>query len=193
MKTKLILTSMLVLSFAFLSVQCGSKPKKIDTMKPSVEKDRPGWVDKGGAFYDGEKGKAFYGVGAVSGMKNVALRRTAADTQARADISRIFKTHISNLVKIYQREVTDIDKSAAEAFAQEATKGFTSMDLSGAMIVGHYFSIAEGTQYSLAVLDMAGFQNQVEKMNNLSKQVQEAIIKNADKAFDELDKMEEGK
>ena len=142
MKPQRIFSSLLVLACAFLFMQCGGKPKPIDTMRPGKDPNRPGWVDKGSGFFDGDKGKAFYGVGAVSGLKNVSLRRTSADTQARADIARVFKTHVADLVRIYQREVSDIDKSAAETFAEQATKGFTSMDLSGAQIVDRYFSVA---------------------------------------------------
>jgi len=158
-----------------------------------VASGRPGWVDKGGAFYKGDAGKGFYGVGSASNMSNVSLRRTTADTQARADLARIFSSEIANLVKIYQREVIGGggDASAAEQLAQEATVAFTDMDLSGAQIFDRFYDSVERTQYSLAYLDLESFKNQVEKMKQLSKEVQEAIIKNSEKAFDEVEKMKQ--
>ena len=143
----------------------------------------------GGGFYDGDKGKAFYGVGSVSRMKNVSLRRKSADTQARAAIAGVFKTHIENLVKIYQREISDIDTSVSETFAQEATRGFTSMDMSGVQIVDRYYSETEQTQYSLAVFGLVAFKNQIEKMEMPSDRFREIILKNAEIAFKELDKL----
>jgi len=186
MKSRLLLTLALLSLLALLSVYCGGAKQ----MTPQQEPNRPGWVEKGGGFFEGDKGKAFYGLGAISGMKNVSLRRTASETQARADLARVFKTHISNLVKVYQREVSDIDKSASEALAQEATKAFTSMDLSGVQIIDRYYSPAEETQYSLAVLDIAGFTNQLKNINDLSDAIRDKIISNAEKAFTDLDSLE---
>ena len=183
MKTTKIILTVIISSFFLFILQCGG-PKQ-------VASKRPGWVDKGGAFYQGDAGKAFYGVGAASNMTNVSLRRTTADTQARADLARIFKVEIANLVKVYQQEIVSGggDASAAEQLAKEATSAFTSMDLSGSQIVDRFYDDVEKTQYSLASLNLNDFQDQVRKVKQLSKEVQESIIKNSKDMFDEVDKL----
>ena len=172
-----ILVGALILCFAC----AGSK---------QVASDRPGWVDKGPGFFTGDFGKAFYGVGAASNMTNVSLRRTTADTQARVDIARTFKSEIADLVKIYQKEVINGggDASSAEQLAQQATAAFTEMDLSGCTIIDRFYDTVEKTQYSLAYLNLESFKNNIEKMKKLSKEVQDTIIKNSEKDFDELEK-----
>lgn len=194
MKSQNALFSVFLTISVLMLMNCGG-PKVGDRTPPIPEKRPKGkeWVDQGGGFFKGDRGRAFYGVGGVSGMKNVSLRRTGADTQARADISRVFKSHIANLVKVYQREISDMDKSAAEALIQEATMVFTSMDLTGAQIIDRYYSVNEQTQYSLCHLNLASFEDMIEKMDTLSKQAQDMIINNAEKAFKELDDLENKK
>ena len=158
-------------------------------------KGRPGWIDQGGGFFSGDQGRAFYGVGAASNISNPSLRRTAADAQARADIARVFKSKIGNLVKVYSQstsgggDAANVNEST-EQFAQETTKAFTSMDLAGAQIVDRYFDTEERTQYSLAVMNLDAFTDQVSQMEALGAKARDAITANADRAFRELDDME---
>jgi hypothetical protein len=44
----------------------------------------------------------------------------------------------------------------------------------------------DGTEYSLAQLDMDTFKNNLDKMKELNAKVRDAVRANADKAFDEL-------
>jgi len=156
-----------------------------------VTSNRPGWIDQGPGFFTGEKGKAFYGVGVASNINNVMLRRSTADTQARVDLARVFNTRISDLVKTYARSVSGGPEAqvSEEQLAQQTTKAFTEMDLSGTQIVDRYFDPAENAQYALAMLDLTMFKNQIQKMQELSKEVKEIIEKNAEKAFQELNEM----
>ena len=156
---------------------------------------RPGWIDKGGAFYAGEYGTAFYAVGSASNMTNPSLRRSAAETQARAALSRVFKQEMGNLVKVYQREITGSapNTGSSEQFAQEATKGFTSMDVAGAQVVDNYYDVQEKTHYSLARMDVNFFKRQIEQMSELSQQVKDQVLFNADQAFKEMDELKNPK
>ena len=61
------------------------------------------------------------------------------------------------------------------------------MELSGAQIINRYYDVNEKTQYSLSVLDLNAFKDQVTQMKELSQQAQEAIRQNADAAFEELE------
>lgn len=154
---------------------------------------RPKWINQGAGFFKGDKGKAFYGVGAASNMSSPSLRRNVADAQARADLARVFKTKIQNLVKVYSQSIGGgiENRESPEQFAQETTKAFTSMELSGAQIVNRYYDQKERTEYSLAMLDVTAFKGQVEQMRELSREMQELIKENADKAFEELEQEEQ--
>ena len=147
----------------------------------------------GGGFFSGDRGQAFYGVGAASNISNASLRRSVSDTQARADLSRVFQSRISNFIKIYSRSISGgpEEPESAEQFAQEATTAFTSMDLSGSQIVDHYFDTQEKTMYALAMLNAESFRTQVEDVADLNQETREYILENAEKAFDELERNEE--
>lgn len=151
---------------------------------------KPGWINKGGGYFSAAYGKAFYGIGAVSNINNVGLRRNSVDAQARADLARVFKTHVQDLVKIYSRSVLGNPDSgiSEEQFVQQSTKALTEIELSGAMIVERYYDKKNKTEYALAKLDMAMFKTQLNKVKELSKEVREIIEKNAESAFDELKK-----
>ncbi|MBT5874176.1 MAG: hypothetical protein HOH43_12215 [Candidatus Latescibacteria bacterium] len=172
-----------------LLVACGGSNQLTPT------KGRPAWIDQGGGFFTGDQGRAFYGVGAASNISSPSLRRTTADVQARADIARIFKTHVADLVKVTTRSVSGgADAASAtestQQFAQSATKAFTSLDLSGSQVVDRYWDATERTQYSLAVMDMNAFSDKITQMNELSETAREAIISNADQVFAELEALD---
>ena len=194
-----ILAMVLTVCFAVNLIQCaGTK---------TIESNIPGWINEGSGFYSGDKGTAFYGVGhrslseisqGVYGKILIMETRPedviqASDTGARAALARVFKANIANLVKVYQREVAQgVGAGAAisaKQFAKEVKTCFTQMDLSGVNIIDRFYDPIWHTQYSLAVLDLGGFKNQVEKMKEVSKEVQDAILQNADKAFSELEAM----
>jgi hypothetical protein len=174
---------------SILLLACGGSNQLTPT------KGRPEWIDKGGGVFTGDQGRAFYGVGAASNISSPSLRRTAADVQARADIARVFKTHIADLVKVTTRSISGGGDAAtasesSEQFAQSATKAFTSLDLSGSQVVDRYYDTGERTQYSLAVMDINAFTDQVTQMNELSDRARQAIVSNAEQAFAELEELE---
>ena len=47
----------------------------------------PKWVKRGSGAYDGEAGKAFYGVGVVTGIQNISLSRQTASNRARGEVN----------------------------------------------------------------------------------------------------------
>jgi len=57
----------------------------------------PKWVKQGSNFND----KAFYGVGAVNGVKNEPLAWEAAQNRARAEVARNFETYTAYLMRDY--------------------------------------------------------------------------------------------
>jgi len=151
---------------------------------------RPDWVIEGaGAF---PKEKAFYGIGDISGVKNAPFALRAADNQARADIAKQLEVYTASLMKQYAAS----KKNAEEQNIEEATKIFTSTSLSGIQVVDHYKEASEDgipRIYSLAKLGLDKIKENVENAKGLSSEVRDYIQKNANKAFDSLEKEEQKK
>lgn len=178
------LSRVFFLAILIMVVGCSSAPH------------RPDWTMKGaGAF---PKERAFYGVGAVSGVKNIPLALRAADNQARADIAKQFEVYTASLMKQYAASTTvgDMKKSSEEQNIEEATKTFTAISLSGTVIVEHHEEISKDgipTTWSLAKLDIDKVKENMEKAKNLSSEVRDYVRNNADKSFNNLEKEEQKK
>ena len=147
----------------------------------------PDWVNRGSGAFGGDKGKVFYGVGIASGIRNAAMRRSTTDARARAEIAKILDTYVSVLNKDYMASTTagDMSASSEEQHVEQALKTYSQMELSGVQIIDHWVD-NDGTEYSLASLDMDTFKNNMDKMKELNSKVRDAVRANADKAFDEL-------
>ncbi|MFC1725511.1 hypothetical protein ACFL4T_07770 [candidate division KSB1 bacterium] len=184
---KRIVSITLILGFLCLLVLSCAGTKQMAS-------NRPGWIDKGTGFFAGDNGKAFYGVGAATNISNVSLRRKASDAQARAQLAATFKTQIEDLTKIFAKSTSEGGaqvQMSEEQFVQATTRAFTKFDLTGAVIIDRFYDNVEKTQYSLSVLDMSLFKSKLKEMKELSEEVKNAIEKNAEKAFEELDKKSE--
>ncbi|HET6371096.1 MAG TPA: hypothetical protein VFG95_07860 [Nitrospiria bacterium] len=161
--------------------------------KGSIAPSGPAWVNKGsGAFSDGGT-KAFYGVGAVTGIRNKPLAVTAADNRARAEITKIFETYTASLMRDYTRTTTagDMQKTSEEQDVEQAVKTFSAATLSGVFIVDHWQDPADGTLYSLAKLDLDKFKENIDKAKELNAAVRDYVRNNSEKAFNELATEEE--
>ena len=66
------------------------------------------------------------------------------------------------------------------------SKQITSMTLSGTELTDSWIS-QKGTLYALVALDVDKFSDSVNRMNQLSEAVREAVMERADQAFAELD------
>src|SRR5438128_11984780 len=121
------------------------------------------------------------------GIRKGAMGRSTSDSRARAEISKILDTYVSVLNKDYMASTTagDMSDSSEEQHVQQALKTYSQMELSGVLIVDHWVD-TDGTEYSLAQLDMESFKNNLDKMKELNAKVRDAVRANADKAFDEL-------
>ncbi len=165
---------------------CGGE-KKPEMSNQILHANGPDWVNRGSGAYGGEKGKMFYGVGIASGIRSAALRRSTADARARSEIAKTLDTKVAVLNKDYQASTTAGDMSASneEQHVQQTLKTFSEMELSGVIIVDHWVD-TDGTEYSLAQLDMETFKKNLDKMKEMSAQLKDMVRANADKAFDEL-------
>lgn len=165
---------------------CGGE-KKPDMSNQILHANGPDWVNRGSGAFGGEKGKIFYGVGIASGIRNAALRRSTSDSRARSEIAKTLDTYVSVLNKDYQASTTAGDMSASneEQHVQQALKTYSQVELSGVQIIDHWVD-TDGTEYSLASLDMENFKSGMDKMKELNAAMRDAVRANADKAFDEL-------
>src|SRR6266542_6739971 len=121
----------------------------------------PKWVEKGGGYMNEKNGKAFYGVGAVTGVRNEPLAKETADNRARADLAKVVDTYTSYLMRDYAASTTagDFTKTSEEQNVERALKTFVSTHLSGVLVVDRWERKEQGgtTVYSLAKMDLASF------------------------------------
>lgn len=159
----------------------------------SLKSEEPDWVRKGtGAFLDKDQ-KAFYGVGAVMGVKNKPLAKTTADNRARAEIGKIFETYSASLMRDYAASTTagDFKKTSEEQNIEQTIKTFSANTLSGVVIIDHWSDPSDGTLYSLARLDIDRFKENIQQAKELNAAVRDYVRANAEKAFNQLEKEEE--
>ena len=184
---RIILSVALILPLISLGIMAGCAKK----LPP--EAVAPAWVTKGSAAFNDQGSRVFYGVGAVSGVKNKPLARTAAENRARAEIGKIFETYTASLMRDYMASttggaaVTGDSATSEEQHIEQAVKTFSATTLSGVIIIDHWVDPSDGTVYALAKLDLDGFKNSLDKAKELSSEVRDFVRKNAEKSFDRLE------
>jgi hypothetical protein len=171
---------------AFLPA-CASTP---EPTRVTLDKyDPPEWVMKGSGAFKDTDGKAFYGIGSATGIKNYSLQRTAADDRARNDLAKVFEFYTKSLTKDYMAHTIagDVNVTAEEQNVEVAIKTVTSATLSGVMIIDHWEHPGRNELFSLARLDLESFKTNLDKQKELSREVRETIKERADKLHEELE------
>ena len=182
----------MIFTMLILSTACSSVPTIPDAPKALADYDAPEWVLRGGGAFTDKDGKAFYGVGSATGIKNYSLQRTVADDRARGDLAKVFEVYMTSLTKDYQAHTTagNFDNSTEEQNAETALKVVVSQTMRGVVIVDH-FEIPERREFlSLARLDYDAFQQNVEAnetFQELPEKLQEDIKERADKLHNEME------
>lgn len=167
MSMRLVLTAALA-----LMIGCGAK--------------KPDWVMKGSGMFKKDQ-KVFYGVGIAEGIQSEALRRTTADNRAIAEISKQLSTLSTSMMRDYMAStsVPAEHKANEEQYIENTVKTFASNTVSGVTVIDRYED-KNGTLYSLASLSLDDLRTLAGEMKSLSREVQEHIKANAEKAFDKL-------
>jgi len=152
----------------------------------------PKWVAEGSGVMNNKGDKAFYGVGSVIGIQNEPLAWDAAENRARAEIAKNFQTYTAYLMRDYAASTTaqDFTKSADEQNVERAIKTFSAVTLNGVRPIDRYKDKKTGTYYVLAKLDLNDVKNKLEESRELNAQVRDFVRKNADRAFEQLEKEE---
>ena len=183
---------LLLVGLIFLLGACASIPQIPEEPKALSEYDAPEWVLIGGGAFTDDRGKAFYGVGSATGIKNYSLQRQVADDRARADLAKVFEYYVETLTKDYQAHTTagSFAESTEEQNSEAALKVVVSQTLRGVVIVDH-FEIPERRELiSLARLDYDAFKRNVEQaetFQELPPQVREDIKERADALHEEME------
>ena len=182
----------IMVSLILLLGACGTIPTIPEPPKALTEYKPPAWVLSGGGAFTDKQGKAFYGVGSATGIKNFSLQRQVADDRARADLAKVFEVYTETLTKDYQAHTTagSFASSTEEQNSEAAIKVVVSSTLRGVMIIDH-FEIPERQEFlSLARLDYDAFKRNVEQAEEfkvLPPQVRQDIKDRADALHEEME------
>lgn len=172
---------------------CGGRHARVEPQVPIQELKAPEWVKKGGGAFSKEKGRYFYGVGSVEGIKNNSLFRTTAENRARNEVAKVFQVYTASLMKDYAASTTsgEMNVTSEEQHVEQAVKTVTAMVLSGVEIMDYWQNPTTGEFFALARLDLVTFKDNLEKSKELSENVRDYIRQNAERLHEQLEKEEE--
>ncbi len=170
--------TLLLLMVILLLAGCGGKHKLVA--------GAPDWVNRGSGAFTKDKEKAFYGVGAVTGISTYSLAVQAADQRARADIARQLETFVSHLYRDFQATVPASAGTGHEQHVEDTLKTMTQVSVRGARVIDHWRDPETNTVYSLARLDLEALRANVEKMQEIDAALRSFTASGAERAFDEL-------
>ena len=82
----------------------------------------PKWVKQGSTALNDKEPKAFYGVGAISGVRNEPLAWDAAENRAGAEVAKTFETYTAYLMRDYAASTTagDFTRNTEEQNVERA-------------------------------------------------------------------------
>ena len=156
------------------------------SQRPGPDYDSlPGWISKGSAFYAGDRGKAFYGVGSADFSDPVA-RRQDAEIAARAELARVFRAEVDSLLKSHRKVLKKGDAEETTALFSRATEVFTTAELSLSQVVDHHFDPETGIEYVLVALDLEGYRATLQELQGMPEAFRKQVEQSAREAFDEL-------
>jgi hypothetical protein len=176
---------MFVAAIGVVGSACGGD----ETLTGTSASGAPNWVLKGSGAFTGDRGKAFYGVGSAPKMIDASMQRDRANNRARRQILQIFNTYIAYMMKDYARSTTagDMSKESYEADVLQVQKTISIGDLNGAQLADTWRDPADGTIYTLVVLDLAAVSDILANKGSLDAKLRDYVRANAEKAFDDLE------
>lgn len=133
----------------------------------------PAWVKEGSHLQPDGQDKTFVGLGAVRGIRNVALARSTADNRARAELARLLDAYVAAWVQ-----------DAPEGAGREGLlKLLTATSLSGVQIVEHYFNPDDGSVYSLAKLNLSHVVQRMQAQADLPTALKKVLALRSDDVY----------
>jgi hypothetical protein len=188
-------TIVLLLAAAVLLAGCpgpSQPPLEKQPLYNPEQPTAPDWVLRGAGAMTGDKGKVLYGVGSAPKMVDISMQRDRALNRGRRQILQIFNTYIAYMMKDYARSTTagDMSKESYEADVLQVQKTISIGDLNGAQLADTWRDPADGTIYTLVILDLAAVTDILANKGDLDAKLRDYVRANADKAFDDLEKEE---
>jgi hypothetical protein len=113
----------------------------------------PDWVNKGTAYVDDKDGRLFHGVGSCGPVGDDALQRAIADDRARAEVARIFSSHLDVATRDHQAAGRSGETRTSEEALSRRIHANTDVNLAGAKIVARWLDVRTRTVYSIAEID----------------------------------------
>jgi hypothetical protein len=161
------------------------------TLMMSACESTPKWVKTG--TYTGQDSKAFYGMGEVMGIRNEPLAWDAAENRARAQMVKALSTYTAYLMRDYAASTTagDFKKTAEGQNIEEAAKTFAAATLNGVRSIDRYKDEKKGIYYVVVKMDLEDVKDMLTQSKELNSQVRDFVRKNADRAFERLEKEEQ--
>ena len=152
----------------------------------------PEWVTGDCSIYLSKIGRSekLCAAGAMGGSRNIALMKQNSAQRARLELANMMQSKIKGMIRDYQRSVTGGEQfgTAAddEQFSESTSKSIVDTTLSGTQVIATWAS-QTGELWSLVVLDTQSFMDALGKMQQLDSRVRDYVVKNAEKAFANLD------
>ena len=143
--------------------------------------------------YTGPQAKAFASMGEVIGIRNEPLAWEAAENRARAQMVKILSTYTASLMRDYAASTTvsDFKRTAEEQHIEEATKTFAAATLNGVRPVDRYKDEKKGIYYVVVKMELDDVKDMLMHSTELNSQMRDYVRKNADRAFERLEKEEQ--
>lgn len=151
----------------------------------------PKWVKTGS--YKPDEAKAFYSMGEVMGIRNEPLAWDAAENRARAQMVKILSTYTAYLMRDYAASTaaSGLVKTAEEQHVEVATKTFAAATLNGVRPVDRYKDEKKGIYYVVVKMELDDVKDMLTQSTELNSQMRDFVRKNADRAFERLEKEEQ--
>jgi hypothetical protein len=121
-------------------------------------------------------------------MTSISLARSAAEGRARTALARNFQIRVKAMLKDYQASTTGgvENHTLGEQHIEDVARQITAQTLSGTQVEDTWLSDS-GTLWAVVIMDTESFKDSIQNMRQLDETVRAAILRRADKAFDELD------
>ncbi|RMH36222.1 MAG: hypothetical protein D6690_07135 [Nitrospirae bacterium] len=153
---------------------------------------QPSWVKTGSTEFHQDDETAFYGVGAVAGVKNAPLAWKVAENRARAELTRHLETYMAYLMRDYAAATGtgSIEQTTEEQDIERAIKTFTARILHGVRPADRYFNEDEKSYYALVKLLLEQVKTELERDSSLPSGLRSHIKRHAEEAFKRLEQEE---
>lgn len=158
----------------------GCSPKAEPQPPPAAQ---PEWVAYGSTFVNRGGKRILQGVGAVTNVKNKALRQTMADNRARAEVTKLLERYVALLLQDYAGSLPEADKVAAEMTISAVTMGFTAETAFQTQIENRFVA-DDGTMFALGELDLERLREVAGKLKDVPPHERAFFAEHAGERFD---------